>query len=195
MFKSFDIPALTYNGGVIPSSMELPPFEIFDLIGVGSFEPFIDLCRDPKGIADALGLIAAISGDTRQTSPGLQKVLYVIGVDDDPVSKIGISLNPVQRLADLQQSHYKELFLHSVYFFPKSVAGKAESAAIADAGDLRIRGEWIAEYPHQAAERVLSVAARKRYSVCDGASWLRSTLLRTRAVAKGRHAHRSTRNI
>ena len=194
-FKDLAQPYLVRSRGTAFANITIPPFKVFDLHDGFDPEPYIDLCRNPKGVADALGLLSAICNDTRRLTAGAHRALYVVGVDDDPIAKIGISANPISRLVDLQQNHYKELFLHSVYFIPKGSAEKLEKASISDAFDcgVGIRGEWVGEWPHEAAARILRTARAQRIGVCDGASWLNATLARTRETARGLKADREYR--
>lgn len=171
--------------------VEMPPYRVFDLDEVEDYEPYIDLCRDPKGVADSVGLLSALCADTRWLAQNTERVLYIIGVEDEPITKIGVSADPIKRLADLQQGHYQGLFLHSVYFCPKTGGGKLEQAALKDAADIRLRGEWVAEWPHEAAARVLRVSAEKKIGVCDGATWQRASLARTQATARGLKSYRA----
>lgn len=153
-------------------------FRAFDLSQ--DLEPFIEACRSPQGLADAIGMLDALSDGSRNA--GFEKAVYVIQVEDDPICKIGISSNPLRRLSDLRQSHYRELSLYAVIFCPTRKSGSIEQTVLARAGTDRLMGEWIAEEPRSVLRMALEAARDRRFDVCDGRTWFEDMVARTRAL-------------
>jgi hypothetical protein len=116
---------------------------------------------------------------------GNEKAVYVIGVVDKPISKIGISYDPVGRLQGLQNSHYEELYLHAVVFCPTRKSGSIEQASLQSAleSEKRLRGEWVDMPPEEALKLVLETARDNKWPVCDGATWFENMVIRTRELA------------
>lgn len=183
IFRSDILPLFTKEG------------RVFDLSG--PLEPFVELCRSPHGLADALGVLDALTGGNKR-SAGFERAVYVIQVDDDPICKIGISANPVERLKDLQGAHYRELFLYGVIFCPtrKSETIEQEVLKRASEAGTRLFGEWIAEDPHDILLAALQVARDKKIDVCDAKTWQVNMFDRTKELyAKQKEAREWRRRM
>lgn len=83
--------------------------------------------------------------------------VYVIGDVYAEYVKIGVAVDPIARLAQLQTGNPNKLFLHRVFWIPDvEAAYLVESAAHATASDLydRMVGEWFRCNPNEAHEVV-----------------------------------------
>lgn len=165
-----------------------PHGECFDL--TDGFDAAIAACKEMQGIADALGLLEAMSDDRKKRSSGFAKAVYVISVEGDPITKVGISANPVKRHADLQAAHYRELVLNAVVFCPKHNALAIEQEVLRQArsnGD-GLFGEWVAMYPDDVLHMVMDAACSLNVPVCDGRQWFDNQFAKARALARQKHA-------
>jgi hypothetical protein len=165
-----------------------PHGESFDL--TGDFEAAKAACRDVQGVADAVGLLDAMSDDKRGRTSGFAKAVYVISVMDDPIAKIGVSANPIRRHADLQASHYRELVLNAVVFCPKHNAVAIEQEVLRrarEAGD-GLMGEWIAADPDDVLHMVMEAAVSLDVPICDGRQWFDNQFAKARALAKQKYS-------
>lgn len=145
----------------------------------------VALCRDPDSIAKACGVTQAIASD-KSSNNGLAKTCYVIGVKDEPVCKIGVSFNPIERFRQLQDATYKDLFLYGVLCSNDRHGELLESLAHKEAelwADWR-KGEWFGIAAEAAFGLVLQQAHNRRLSVCDMGTWLRNLNARVRAMSK-----------
>lgn len=142
-------------------------------------------CRSPEGLADAIGMLTALAGKNERTA-GFEKAVYVIQVADDPICKIGVSANPIRRVADLQACHYRELFLYAVIFCPtrRSVTIEQEVLEQASQAGNRLLGEWVAYPPEVTLRMALETARDKRIDVCDGKTWFSNMVERTKVLHK-----------
>lgn len=147
----------------------------------------IDLCRCPEGMARANGMSAAMS---EAQAVAIPRAVYVIGVHGEAVSKIGVSSTPINRCAGLQQSHYRELFLHgAVYLVGSTRCETLETAAIeraAEESGFR-RGEWVGTTPERSFEIVMSLADELSIKVCDAATWVSNLNAKARALARTKY--------
>lgn len=147
----------------------------------------IDLCRCPEGMARANGMSAAMS---EAQAIAIPRAVYVIGVQGEGVSKIGVSSAPISRCAGLQQSHYRELFLHgAAYLVGSTRCETLETAAIeraAEESGFR-RGEWVGTSPDRSFEIVMSLADRLGIKVCDAATWVSNLNAKARALARSKY--------
>lgn len=142
-------------------------------------------CRASEGIAKATGMIRAIASD-KSSNTNLSKVCYVIGVEDDPVCKVGVSFDPLARLKQLQDATYKDLFLFGA-LVSCDRHGELLEQLTHDAGEREAKwrkGEWLGLPPERAMEIMLEQAQAKRLSVCDMGTWLDNFSNRVRAMAK-----------
>lgn len=159
----------------------------------GEFDLSLDIdaamaaCRSAQGLADAIGMLSALAGKNDRTS-GFEKAVYVIQVGDDPICKIGVSANPLKRVADLQVAHYRELFLHAVIFCPlrQSVSIEQGVLSIAERQGTRLMGEWINDEPENVLRCALEVARDGGYSTCDGRRWFEDMVSRTKELHRQR---------
>lgn len=146
-------------------------------------ELYADLCRRPEGLADAIGMLRALAEQKTRTS-GFEKAVYVIAVKDSPITKIGISADPMKRLRDLQGSHYRELLLHGVIFCPGRNSMTIEQAVLEEANcdGTRLMGEWVAKAPEDVLMSALRIARDRRVDVCDGHTWFNNMVRRTKQL-------------
>lgn len=161
------------------SHLSFSPGAVFDLSG--DFDPLMELCKSPDGLANALGMLEAVA-EGKRNKTGFAKAVYVINVDGDPITKIGVSTNPIRRLADLQAGHYRELRLHAVVFCPKHNSVKIEQEVLGRAVEkgTRLCGEWVNGEPDEVLREALTVARDLKVDVCDGKTWLANMIARTR---------------
>lgn len=144
----------------------------------------VRLCRCPEGAAKANGLGAALAEGGTGGGP---RAVYVIGVEGEKVCKIGVSNAPVRRWADLQASHYKELFLFGALYMAgnrKCESVEAEALSRAEKVSDWRRGEWVGLEPEHAFDMVIQSADDLKIRNCDPATWVVNMHERTRALAK-----------
>jgi hypothetical protein len=170
-------------GDTIANELYLPHGQAFNLSG--DILPAMEACRKPEGIADAIGLLSAMAGEKTRSS-GFEKAVYVIHVLDDPITKIGVSADPIKRLGDLQAAHYRELQLHAVIFCPKRNAVAIEQAVLRRASERgdRLLGEWIAAEPDEVLRMAIEAARDGDWPICDGRTWFENRVARVKAWAK-----------
>lgn len=168
----------------------MPNGQSFDLSE--DVEPAMRACQEMQGIADALGLLEAMSEGRRTV--GFAKAVYVMSVDGDPITKIGISANPIKRHADLQAAHYRELKLHGIVFCPRHNAFAIEQEVLqrSRAEGNGLMGEWLNEEPEDVLRIVFEVARDGDYPVCDGALWFKNEVEKAKSFARQRIAPRSS---
>lgn len=77
--------------------------------------------------------------------------VYVIGFDmDKGPSKVGISTDPVQRMASMQTSHHQRLVLAGWWKLPDREAARSlERAFHAVQSASRLSGEWFSIAPNK----------------------------------------------
>ena len=77
--------------------------------------------------------------------------IYVIGCFEDMDKvKIGLSCNPINRLAQLQISSPNLLHIWGTFPLPSMVVADAEKLIHKELGDYRLRGEWFKCSPKKA---------------------------------------------
>lgn len=148
---------------------------------------FMSLCKSEDGLASAIGMLRAMSAKNSRTS-GYEKAVYVIAVEGRAITKIGISADPIKRLRDLNNSHYRKLRLHGVVFCPTRKSGSIEQEALlrATLRKKRLKGEWTELEPDEALQVVLESARDGDWPTCDGRTYLDNMIARTKAL----HAYR-----
>ena len=93
-------------------------------------------------------------------SNGFHTVYLLKPVHGAPV-KIGISEDPLRRIATIQAGHFDELVFHRFWWVPGiAVATRIESGFKMGFADYNIRGEWFDMSPDQ-AERQVEVAIER----------------------------------
>ena len=93
-------------------------------------------------------------------SNGFHAVYLLTPVRASPV-KIGISEDPVQRLVQIQVSHYEEVVFHRFWWLPGiAVATRIEAAFKRDHANRNIRGEWFDMSPFAAEQEVEAAIQR-----------------------------------
>jgi hypothetical protein len=91
---------------------------------------------------------------------GFHTVYLLKPVQGAPV-KIGISEDPVRRIATIQSSHFDELVFHRFWWLPGiAVATRIESGFKNGFADYNIRGEWFNMSPEQAEKQVEAAIER-----------------------------------
>jgi len=91
---------------------------------------------------------------------GFHTVYILKTVHGSPV-KIGISEDPVRRIAAIQASHFDELIFHRFWWVPGiAVATRIESGFKRSFADYNIRGEWFDMTAQQAARQVEAAIER-----------------------------------
>jgi len=147
----------------------------------------VKLCRDPAGIAKANGLAQAIKENDARS--GVQRAVYVVGIEGERVAKIGVSATPVNRCLSLQQAHYKELFLYgALYLVGKPKCETIEEEALIRAeqiADWR-KGEWVGLPAERAFSMVMHAADDLEIKTCDAATWVDNMNRRVKGLAKAR---------
>lgn len=187
-YRSKFTPGHRFKGGDgLYHDRQCGSFEVFDLSG--DIAPALAKVREPEGIASAVGMLRAIAG--RQTKrAGLEKAVYVIGVEAEPdVSKVGIAIDPITRLGNLQSAHYLKLFLHGVAFCPTRKAETLEALVLryADQNECRLNGEWLSRKPEDTMRLVLELARDNKIPVCDGRAWFDSMVKKTKQIFMARN--------
>jgi len=87
-------------------------------------------------------------------SNGFHTVYLLKPVQGIPV-KIGISEDPLRRIATIQASHFDELVFHRFWWLPGlAVAARIESAFKSSFSQYNVRGEWFDMKPETAEEQV-----------------------------------------
>jgi hypothetical protein len=87
--------------------------------------------------------------------------VYLITLARGGPVKIGISEDPVRRIATIQASHFDELAFHRFWWLPGvAVAARIEAAFKSGFSDHNVRGEWFDISPAQ-AERQVEVAIER----------------------------------
>jgi hypothetical protein len=152
-------------------------------------ESFVDLCRSENGLASAIGMQRALA-DKKKDCGSQERAVYVIGVDGAPHSKIGVSVDPIRRLFDLDGGHYHRLHLHGVIFCPtrKSVSIEQEVLERATLQGIRMNGEWINAQPEQVLMMALESARDGNWAICDAQTWFDNMVERTRSFARAGRA-------
>jgi len=91
-----------------------------------------------------------------------------------PVSKVGISAEPVARFDQLQATNWSELYLFGVIWFPSKGAGKAETAVLRAAKEMEchLRGEWLSLDANETFELALKACRFLNLSACDAKTWV-----------------------
>ena len=133
------------------------------------------LCRKPEGIAMASGYADTINNKGRPHER-VEHCVYVVGVDGLPVSKIGISTNPIKRFDSLQENNWSDLYLFAVLWLSKRGAGKLETTALQAAREMgcHLRGEWVSMDADEAFHTVLKAARYLNVAACDGETWVKN---------------------
>lgn len=149
-------------------------------------------CRDRQHIANAIGMMSAIGEDG-----GGEKALYLIQAGDDPIVKVGVSNNPVQRLEALQSAHYRELSLWGVVFTTNRKATFLEQRILEAASGmgLRLLGEWVNMAPSQVFSVLLDQSRQHRIPICNAKIWLDNMISETRRIANSSPLHRRLQRI
>lgn len=87
-------------------------------------------------------------------SNGFHTVYLLTTIQGSPV-KIGISEDPVRRIATIQSSHYEELRFHRFWWLPGvAVATRIEAAFKQNHAAENIRGEWFDMTPEDAERKI-----------------------------------------
>lgn len=148
-------------------------------------DEFIPILRDENVNSMAFGMLRAVG---ENGTKGNEKAVYIIGVGDAHVSKIGISYDPIGRMNNLQGAHYADLHIHAVVFCPTRKSGSIEQVALERATEQgkRLRGEWVAMSPDDALRLVLETARDNNWPVCDGQTWFTNIAARTRQLMQSR---------
>ena len=159
-------------------SVELESFDLSS--GIDKILPCF---RDEVGIAQALGMMRAMGGDKAK---GLERAVYVIGVEDRDISKIGVSADPMGRLGDLQGCHYRKLYLHGLVFPVRRHSVSIEQAALRTAREAGngLNGEWVSMKPQDALRLVVETARDGKWNITDARGWYRNVICRVKARAK-----------
>jgi hypothetical protein len=158
---------------------------------VGSdLAPFAEICREPESIAKACGLASRM----REEDVGGRPALYVFGVGDLPVAKIGVSHCPISRLEQIQREHWADISVYAIAWCGNGKSETIEQTALAAADEMgvKLRGEWVAMEPAEAFELILKSARYTGHPICDSATWLDNLAIRTRGLAQAL-AHRRAR--
>jgi len=93
-------------------------------------------------------------------SNGFHTLYLLKPVHGAPV-KIGISEDPVRRIATLQAGHFHELVFHRFWWLPGiAVATRIEAGFKNGLADYNIRGEWFDMSPEQAERQVEAAIER-----------------------------------
>lgn len=95
-------------------------------------------CSESEPIARVLGLS---SPDTKIFQAF--QAIYVISPEDVPVAKVGVAVDPLQRLAQLQGGYWGKLYIRSL-FWCSTDAFQLERAVLRKLNefDARLVGEW-----------------------------------------------------
>lgn len=168
---------IAHLGGLSRMPPKVSPLRRIDLNA--SMAAATESVCDPEGWAHAIGMLEAIAEQGRQS--GDAKALYVIGVEDrETIAKIGVSANPIARLAELQGSHYRRLYLHAIVFTPMRNAVKIERGVLQ--APERMQGEWLELSVGDVLTRALEYARDNEIPVVDGRNWFADTAKRTREL-------------
>ena len=110
--------------------------------------------------ADQDGILDACIPSGRMDPDALTCSVYAIGPVGACYTKIGISQNPLERLAAHQVSCWERLTLHHVMFVFDGMAFDVEQAAIGIARlkGIEVRGEWVGLPARDAFRLVLEAA-------------------------------------
>ena len=84
--------------------------------------------------------------------------VYVIGLADMDICKVGFSVNPAKRITTLQTALWGEVQCHALLWAPSTVAHGIEHKALKAAREhnVRLKGEWVMLPPSEAVGLVLS---------------------------------------
>lgn len=168
------------------SHVRVPPYRAFAL--GDDHSEFAEACRRPVGLAEAFGMVEAMSENGKGRSSGCARSLYIIEASgEEQVVKIGVSANALKRRTELQGAHYRKLSLYAVVFFPTRNSMTIEQALLARATEngTRLCGEWIATTASDLLDDVLNYARDHDIPVVDGRTWFDDMIMRTRHLARG----------
>lgn len=167
----------TYNLETLRTDM------MFDLSGDRECQK--EACRDPKWTAAALGMLRATAGASKLPATS-HRCLYIMHAEESEFCKIGVSVDPVERIASVQTCCPFALRLYACVFSPTLKAGSVEQAVLrrAQKDGFSARGEWIKATPEEALEIVLDVAWQECLPVCDPHTWFMNMRERTLRLAR-----------
>jgi len=98
--------------------------------------------------------MAIVSHSSPPVSNPQPTFVYFISAGATPI-KIGVSYDPIQRLAELQTAHYQKLsLLYAIECKERSQALELESAFHRWYDDVRIRNEWFNLNPKRIADDI-----------------------------------------
>jgi hypothetical protein len=89
--------------------------------------------------------------------------IYLIADDPSGPTKIGISNNPIKRLAQIQTSHFKKLWLYGIYWMPSRQTAETAEAWLLETvyKDRRLEGEWVKVPARELSPRLYGLICRK----------------------------------
>ena len=95
--------------------------------------------------------------------------VYIVGPPDAPYAKIGITVNPIDRLCSLQNGCWDKLRMHYLLCVYDEQAKAVEQAALglAKLRGLETRNEWVGVEASRAFELVLDAAAIEGVDAID----------------------------
>ncbi len=153
-----------------------------------SFEAETVACTKPEGLASAFGMLEALE-EAKPKYGGTFRCLYIFHAEGTKFCKIGVSVNPIRRVADIQSANPVPVSLYACVFSPVMKAGSLEQKVLQEALEdgVRAEGEWIRATPQDALERVFRLAKRECMPICDASTWfenMRNDVLRHAAMKR-----------
>ncbi len=146
------------------------------------FSAEIAACTDAESFALAFGMLEAIGNGKDPKGP--LWCLYVMEAEGSGFCKIGVSMKPLERVAQIQSCNPHRIALYACVFSCYMRATEIESGVLKKAAQegWRAQGEWVRATPEQALTEIFEFAKRECYAICDPATWFenmrRSTLRR-----------------
>lgn len=141
-------------------------------------------CKEPEGLTKA----GKLAFKLYEAKTHFQDTcVYVIGPSDPgiEISKIGVTVNPFGRLAQLQIGNWHRLELKGImWVLGKATTVERNAHLAAKEMDVWLSGEWMALPGDDAVELALKAARYSKAWVADSNAFLRNMGARVAAVGR-----------
>lgn len=147
----------------------------------GDVSRLASLCMGQEAMLRAAKLAEVISNDVSM------RCVYVITTPELPVCKIGVCVQPLARLSQLQVGNWNRLHVAGLlWVVAKGHVLDIEKAAhkAADEMGCWLSGEWVSMTPIEAMELVVKAARHTNAGVADSERWMDGLAMRVSAVLK-----------
>lgn len=126
---------------------------------------------------------------------GGAQCVYVISANEGESSKIGVTGDPLARLASLQTANWQPLTIAALFWlqsgrYLSESRLKVEATALRAAREMGVllSGEWVDLDPIDAAELVVKAAKYEKIDIVDSAQWIENTAIKAADLAAAAQA-------